>query len=63
MLYIYCGYTPTGPYAGGSVVSRLNKPRMEDIPGYVQTEFKATAQRFGFDYDTMCVSNVTECTD
>ncbi len=63
MLYIYCGYTPTGPYAGGSVVTRLDKPRMDEIPAYVEAQFKSTAQRFGFDYDTMCLSNVTMCQD
>lgn len=63
MLYIYCGYTPTGPYAGGSVVTRLDKPRMNEIPAYVEAQFKATAHRFGFDYDAMCLSNVTMCQD
>ncbi len=63
MLYIYCGFTPTGPYAGGSVVSRSNKPTADSIPKYVEEEFRATAHRFGFDYDTMCISNVTNCSD
>ena len=64
MLYIYCGYTPTGPYAGGSVVSRSDKPSsINAIPKYVEVEFRATAQRFGFDYDAMCVSNVANCSD
>lgn len=63
MLYIYCGSTPTGAYAGGSVVSRLDRPAAEAIPKYVETIFKATALQFGFNYDTMCVSNVTKCSD
>ena len=61
MLYIYCGYTPTGPYAGGSVVSRLDRPAGSDIPKYVEEIFKKTAVQFGFDYDSMCVSDVTKC--
>ena len=52
MLYIYCGSTPTGPYAGGSVVSRSMKPTLDAIPAYVETEFRNTARQFGFNYDT-----------
>ena len=63
MLYIYCGSTPTGPYAGGSVVSRIDRPKPEDIPEYVEAIFKKTALKFGFNYDTMCVSDVTKCPD
>lgn len=61
MLYIYCGYTPTGTYTGGSVVSRLDRPAGSDIPKYVEEIFKKTAVQFGFDYDSMCVSDVTKC--
>ena len=64
MLYIYCGATPTGAYAGGSVVTRAE--RGEDvgvIPLYVESEFRAVAQQFGFNYDDMCISNVTSCAD
>ena len=63
MLYIYCGSTPTGPYAGGSVVSRSMKPTLDAIPAYVETEFRNTARQFGFNYDIMCISNVTNCSD
>ena len=64
MLYIYCGSTPTGPYAGGSVVTRGSKPAsLGKIPEYVQKEFVKTAQTFGFDYESMCVSDVSKCSD
>jgi hypothetical protein len=63
MLYIYCGYTPTGMYAGGSVVTRMSKPSLDAIPSYVENEFRAVAKRHGFDYDSMCISDVTNCSD
>ena len=63
MLYIYCGYTPTGPYAGGSVVTRVSNASIDAIPDYVETEFKATALKFGFNYDAMCISDVSKCSD
>ena len=62
LLYIYCGYTPAGPYAGGSVVSR-SKTTGNAVPKYVEVEFRTTARLFGFDYDTMCINNVTNCSD
>ena len=49
-------------YAGGSVVTR-DARTADAIPSYVETEFKATAAQFGFDYSTMCISNVTNCSD
>ncbi len=63
MLYIYCGKTPVGVYAGGSVVNRSETPPNGTIPEYVEMEFKTTAHRFGFEYDTMCISDVTKCSD
>lgn len=64
MLYVYCGSTPTGPYAGGSVVNRNNDPStIGDIPVYVEEEFRSTAHHFGFNYNAMCVSHVTNCSD
>lgn len=62
MLYIYCGSTPLGPYGGGSVVSRTHK-KITDIPADVEAEFKKVAAQFGFSYDSMCVSDVSECSD
>ena len=61
MLYIYCGRTPVGVYAGGSVVNRSEHPPNGTIPEYVEREFRTTANHFGFDYDTMCVSDVSNC--
>lgn len=58
MLYIYCGSTPTGPYAGGSVVSRTARKATE-IPKYVEEIFRAKAKEFKFDYDAMCISDDT----
>ncbi|XP_019849923.1 PREDICTED: uncharacterized protein LOC109580811 [Amphimedon queenslandica] len=64
MLYIYCGATPTGPYAGGSVVTRADSGKdVGVIPVYVEIEFRSVAKQFGFNYDEMCVSNVTSCSD
>jgi len=64
MLYIYCGATPTGPYAGGSVVSRTGR-KPSDIPKYVETIFRAKAKEFKFDYDKMCLSDdsIAACID
>ena len=47
---------------GGSVVTRAGRST-NDIPLYVEQEFRATALDFGFIYDTMCISNVTNCSD
>lgn len=62
MLYIYCGSTPNGAYAGGSVVSRMSRS-IEDIPEYVKDEFITVAEEFGFSYDEMCTSDVSTCQD
>merc|ERR1711998_408151 len=43
MLYIYCGETPTGPYAGGSVVSRTAR-RADEIPEWIEDIFVAKAK-------------------
>jgi len=65
MLYIYCGSTPTGPYAGGSVVARHPIKTAGAIPKWVEDIFRAKAKEFDFDYDTMCISDdsLKECTD
>lgn len=62
MLYVYCGSTPAGPYAGGSVVTR-KKVTVDAIPRWVEVIFQKTAREYGFEYDTMCISNVTMCMD
>jgi hypothetical protein len=64
MLYIYCGKTPTGPYAGGSVVSRTAR-KADQIPKWVEALFIEAAIKFGFDYRQMCVSDdsIAACTD
>jgi hypothetical protein len=63
MLYIYCGYTPTGAYAGGSVVSRSSARRMSEIPPAYDAEFRKVSKQYGFDYDSMCVSDLSACED
>ena len=65
MLYIYCGSTPTGAYAGGSVVAREPIRTADMIPGWVETIFRAKAKEFGFDYDEMCISDdsISACVD
>ena len=60
MLYIYCGSTPAGGYAGGSVVSRVSRV-ITDIPVYIEDNFRMTAKKFGFNYDDMCISDCTTC--
>lgn len=60
MLYIYCGHTPLGPYAGGSVVSRTVKT-MSGVPSDALRQMEAVASRFGFDIDDMCESDVRSC--
>eukprot|EP00947_MAST-08B_sp_MAST-8B-sp1_P004886 g4886.t1 len=64
MLYIYCGSTPLGPYAGGSVVSRTHR-KITEIPPAIEAEFRTVAAKFKFSYDDMCVSDVSipSCTD
>ena len=54
------------PYAGGSVVTRGKEggARTADaIPAWVERIFRETARRHGFEYDAMCISNVTDCQD
>lgn len=65
MLYIYCGSTPTGPYAGGSVVAREPIRTASAMPKWVEEIFRAKALEFHFDYDAMCVSDdsIRACTD
>jgi len=63
MLYIYCGYTPTGAYAGGSVVSRSEARMNSQIPIEYEEEFRGVAKQYGFDYDEMCLSDLTNCED
>ena len=65
MLYIYCGSTPTGPYAGGSVVAREPIRTAGAIPGWVEDIFRAKAKEFNFDDDEMCISDdsIKACVD
>lgn len=63
MLYIYCGYTPTGAYAGGSVVSRSAARKISEIPPAYEAEFRTVAAKYGFNYDDMCVSDLSSCKD
>ena len=62
MLFIYCGETPAGPYAGGSVVSRTARS-IAEIPADIELDFAETAKKFGFDYYEMCVSDTRSCTN
>jgi hypothetical protein len=62
MLYIYCGSTPMGPYAGGSIVSRTSQ-HISEIPKWVEDIFRKTATRFNFDIDSMCISDTSKCED
>lgn len=62
MLYIYCGTTPINTYAGGSVVSNSSRT-IDEIPPWVEKIFVETAQKYGFDYYGMCISDVSDCSD
>ena len=62
MLFIYCGETPAGPYAGGSVVSRTAR-NISAIPPDIELDFAETARKFGFDYYGMCISDTSSCTN
>ena len=62
MLFIYCGETPAGPYAGGSVVSRTAR-NISAIPPDIELDFAETARKFGFDYYEMCISDTSSCTN
>jgi hypothetical protein len=54
------GSTPTGEYAGASIVARYSL-NMEDIPADVEREFKSVALKQGFSLDEMCASDVRGC--
>jgi hypothetical protein len=62
MLYVYCGSTPNGEYAGASVVSRVGR-EISLIPHDVQETFRAVSSSFDFSYDEMCVTDTRDCPD
>jgi len=62
ILYVYCGTTPFGNYAGGGVASRVSQT-IDTIPRNIEIEFTHIAANFGFSYQDMCVSDNTLCTD
>lgn len=55
------GSTPTGEYAGASVVTRSSLSSIKDIPQEVEKEFRRVALKQGFSYDEMCISDVRKC--
>jgi len=61
MLYVYCGSTPTGKYAGGAVVTRISRheAKSSSMPAYVHAIFQAKAKELNFNLDTMCKSDDT----
>ena len=62
MLYIYCGSTPTGPYAGGSVVAREPIRTAGEIPLRIEKLFRAKAKEFGLVLITMkCALVMIQC--
>lgn len=62
MLYVYCGETPNGVYAGASVVSRTAK-NINLIPKDIEAIFKKVAHEYDFSYDEMCITDATTCLD
>ncbi len=53
-------YLKKGVYGGASVASRVAKT-IDQIPKDIESDFASTALKFGFDYYSMCVSDVTKC--
>ena len=47
-------------YGGASVATRTART-INEIPKDIENEFASTAARFGFDYFSMCISDVTQC--
>lgn len=62
MLYVYCGSTPMGAYAGGSIVSKT-ATHIDQIPKWVEDIFRETALKFNFSIDAMCISDTSKCED
>ena len=62
VMYVYCGETPAGLYAGGGVISNSTRS-IADIPPYVEHIFSSVAQKFKFSYEKMCLHDSTKCGD
>jgi len=57
---VWCGGTPLVTYNGGITLAR-NRRSLAGIPKYVEDNFRATAKRFGVDWDQMCPSTNEGC--
>lgn len=57
---IWCGGTPLVTYNGGITLVR-NKKNLDDMPKWVEENFRATYKRFGVDWDQMCPSSNEDC--
>ena len=61
LLAIYCGFNPALRYDGGLLLHRSDAPPIGALPASVEKEFRSTAKKFSFDYDSMCISDVSKC--
>jgi len=58
-LVIWCGHNPVLQYNGAFVVSR--KQNMDNLTEEIDQELRSAAEKFGIDYDAMCISDNTSC--
>jgi len=61
MFVIWCGENPALNYNGAFVVSRTRT--QENMSEETEAEFRRIAEKFGIDYDAMCLTDNTSCKD
>ncbi len=61
MMYTYCGSTPIGDYAGVNVITRVPNPSNAAMPPNVEAAFRQAAIEFNFSYDSMCITDQSQC--
>ena len=55
----WCASTPVVNYNGAFVLSRHRN--LDALSPEAEGEFRATAEKLGIDYDSMCETDNTEC--
>ena len=58
---IWCGHNPILNYNGAFVISR--KRNLETLTPEIDNKLREAAEKYGIDYDAMCVSDNTNCKD
>ena len=56
---LWCGSNPVVDYNGGYVISRHRN--LDLITPEIESEFRKVTQRFGVNYDELCVSDNNHC--